>query len=137
MRVRTLAALMVALFLASPLAAQELRGSIEGVVKDTSGAVLPGATVEAKTDTGVVLSSATDAGGTFRFPSVPPGMYEVTATLQGFAPGKVPGVIIGLGQVKKVDFALSLQGVQEAVEVKLVFDLVLVMRGRTGEIFGC
>ena len=92
MRLRTLAALMVALFLASPLAAQELRGSIEGVVKDTSGAVLPGATVEAKTDTGVVLSSATDAGGIFRFPSVPPGMYEVTATLQGFAPGKAPGV---------------------------------------------
>src|SRR4029453_14976673 len=108
----------------APLAAQELRGQIEGVVKDTSGAVLPGATVEAKTDTGVVLSSATDAGGTFRFPSVPPGMYEVTATLQGFAPGKVPGVIIGLGQVKKVDFALALQGVQESVEVTAESPLV-------------
>ena len=52
---RTFAAMMVALFLASPLAAQELRGSIEGVVRDTSGAVLPGATVEAKAETGVVL----------------------------------------------------------------------------------
>ena len=52
MRVRTFAAMMVALLLASPLAAQELRGSIEGVVRDASGAVLPGATVEAKAENG-------------------------------------------------------------------------------------
>ena len=52
---RTFAAMMVALLLASPLAAQELRGSIEGVVKDASGAVLPGVTVEAKAENGAVL----------------------------------------------------------------------------------
>ena len=48
MRARTLAALMAVLLLAWPVAAQEQRGTIEGTVKDTSGAVLPGVTVEAK-----------------------------------------------------------------------------------------
>src|SRR5687768_13566041 len=117
MRVRTFAALMVALLLASPLAAQELRGSIEGVVRDTSGAVLPGVTIEAKSETGAVLTTTTDDTGTYRFPAVAPGTYVVTATLQGFQPGNVSDVRIGLGQTKKVDFPLALQGVAETVQV--------------------
>jgi hypothetical protein len=124
MRVRTFAALMVALLLAAPLAAQELRGSIEGVVRDTSGAVLPGATVEAKTTNGVVLSTTSDATGTFRFPAVAPGTYVVTGTLQGFQTGTVNDVIVGLGQIKRVDFSLSLQGVAETVQVSAESPLV-------------
>ena len=104
---------MVALLFAWPAAAQEQRGSIEGVVKDSSGAVLPGVTVEARTNTGVVLTSTSDSEGTYRFPSVAPGTYEVTATLQGFAPKKQGDVDVGLGQIKKVDLALGLQGVAE------------------------
>jgi carboxypeptidase family protein/TonB-dependent receptor-like protein len=124
MRVRTFAALMAALLLATPLAAQELRGSIEGVVKDTSGAVLPGVTVEAKAANGAVLSTASDATGTFRFPAVAPGTYVVTAALQGFRTGTVNEVIVGLGQIKKVDFALALQGVAETVQVTAESPLV-------------
>ena len=124
MRVRTFAAMMVALLLASPLAAQELRGSIEGVVRDASGAVLPGATVEAKAENGAVLSTTSDAAGNYRFPAVAPGTYVVTATLASFAPGTVNDVRIGLGQVKKVDFALALQGVTESVQVTAESPLV-------------
>ena len=124
MRVRTFAALMVAVLLASPLAAQEIRGSIEGVVKDTSGAVLPGATVEAKSTTGAVLSTTSDTTGTFRFPAVAPGTYSVSATLQGFQARTVEDVIIGLGQIKKVDFSLPVQGVTEAVQVTAESPLV-------------
>jgi len=107
----------MAVLWALPVVAQEQRGSIEGVVKDVSGAILPGATVEAKASNGAVLSTVSDAGGAFRFPSVAPGTYEMTANLQGFAPGKVPDVIVGLGQIKRVDIALALQGVQETVQV--------------------
>ena len=124
MRVRTFAAMMVALLLASPLAAQELRGSIEGVVRDASGAVLPGATVEAKAENGAVLSTTSDAAGNYRFPAVAPGSYVVTANLASFAPGTVNDVRIGLGQVKKVDFALALQGVTESVQVTAESPLV-------------
>ncbi len=84
MRARTFAALMVALLLASPIAAQEQRGSIEGVVKDTSGAVLPGVTVEGK-DRHRRRSCPPRPTRTasFRFPSVAPGMYEVTRHAAG------------------------------------------------------
>src|SRR3954469_21541441 len=124
MRARTFAALMVALFFALPAAAQEQRGSIEGVVRDSSGAVLPGVTVEARTNTGVVLTSTTDSEGTYRFPSVAPGTYDVTATLQGFAPKKQGNIDVGLGQIKKVDLALALQGVAENVQVTAESPLV-------------
>jgi hypothetical protein len=124
MRARTFAALMAVLLLAWPAAAQEQRGTIEGIVKDTSGAVLPGVTVEAKTGSGAVLSTTTDASGVFRFPSVANGVYEVTANLASFTPAKVSDVTVGLGQVKTVNFALSLAGVQETVQVTAESPLV-------------
>ena len=99
-------------------AAQETRGSIEGVVKDASGGVLPGATVEARSPRLVgVQSTTTDANGIYRFPALPPGLYEVTATLQGFAAKKAADVALNLGQTLKVDFALQVAGVSEAVQV--------------------
>jgi hypothetical protein len=115
---------MAALLVAWPLAAQEQRGSIEGVVKDSSGAVLPGVTVEARTGTGVALTTTSDTEGVYRFPSVAPGIYELTATLQGFAPKKQGEVVVNLGQIKKVDLALGLAGVAEAVQVTAESPLV-------------
>ena len=91
MRARTLAAVMAVLLLAWPVAAQEQRGTIEGIVKDTSGAVLPGVTVEAKTATGVVLSATTDASGGFRFPSVPPGAVRGERAPGGLRTAEVHG----------------------------------------------
>ena len=124
MRARTLAALMAVLLFAWPVAAQEQRGSIEGVIKDSSGAVLPGVTVEARTNTGVVLTATTDSEGVYRFPSVAPGVYEISASLAGFAPKKQGEIVVGLGQIKKVDLALGLQGVAESVQVTAESPLV-------------
>jgi len=86
----TVIAAIISLFVvaASP-AAQEQRGSIQGIVKDTSGAVLPGVTVDARSPALVGGATAvTDSGGGYRFPSLTPGIYEVTAKLQGFNPAK-------------------------------------------------
>ena len=116
MRARTLATLMVALLLAWPVAAQETRGAIEGSVKDSSGAVLPGATVEAKSPS-ANYSSVTDPNGMYRFPAVIPGTYEITATLQGFSPAKREDVNVVVGQLLKVDLSMALQGVTETVSV--------------------
>ena len=108
MRLRTFAALLAIALFAAPVRAQEQRGSIEGVVKDSSGTVLPGATVEAKSAGSGVLSTTSDATGNFRFPSVLPGTYEVSATLSGFKTAKVGDVRVTLGSVKLVEFALQL-----------------------------
>jgi hypothetical protein len=53
-----------------------------------------------------------------------PGTYEITASLSGFAPKKQGDVIVSLGQVKKVDLALGLQGVAESVQVTAESPLV-------------
>jgi hypothetical protein len=124
MLVRPFAVLLVVAALAVPAFAQEQRGSIEGVVRDASGAVLPGATVEVKAPTGVVLSSVSDGVGVYRFPSLAPGTYDVSATLSGFVPKTVTEVRVGLGQIKKVDFSLPLSGVTETVQVTAESPLV-------------
>src|SRR4051812_35512342 len=94
--------LLVCLLFAVPAAAQEQRGSIEGIVKDSSGGVLPGATIEARSPGMVGITTVvSDTTGGYRFPSLPPGRYELTATLQGFTPAKASNVQLELGQVLK------------------------------------
>jgi len=120
------AAVLLALVL-TPLAAlaQEQRGSIDGIVRDASGAVLPGVTVEAKnTATGATLPTVSDASGRFRFPSVQTGTYEVTASLAGFKAMKIPDVLVALGQVKTLDFSLAVAGVSETVNVTAVSPVI-------------
>lgn len=121
---RPFAVLALALALASPAFAQEQRGSIEGVVRDASGAVLPGATVDATSNVGPATSTVTDSVGQYRFPALPPGNYKVTANLQGFVSKEVVDVRVGLGQIKKVDFSLPLSGVTETVNVTAETPLV-------------
>src|SRR3954452_24125387 len=60
---------------------------ITGVVKDTSGAVLPGVTVEAASDALIekVKSAITDGNGQYRIVDLRPGTYSVTFTLPGFS----------------------------------------------------
>lgn len=101
-----------------PASAQETRGSIEGTIKDTSGGVLPGVTVEARSPALVGVSTAmSDTTGGYRFPSLPPGVYEVTATLTGFAIRKVEDIHLRLGQILKIDFALEVATLAETVQV--------------------
>jgi hypothetical protein len=118
MRVRTLATLLGLWLMAAPAAAQEQRASIEGTVKDNTGAVLPGVTVDAKNlSQGGVASAVSDAGGFFRFPSLAPGAYEVTAKLSGFTPKTFSRVELTLGQTKVLDMALGVSGLSESVQV--------------------
>src|SRR4029079_777218 len=118
MRKSTLGVLLSLLLAVCPALAQEQRGAIEGVVKDNSGAVVPGATVEAANTTrGGSVTSVTDGNGIYRFPSLAPGNYDVTATLQGFQPAKLGNVEVRLGQVKTVDLTLGVGGLAESLQV--------------------
>src|SRR5258708_19173427 len=117
MRLRTLGVVLCALLFAWPAAAQEHRGTINGVVKDTSGGVLPGVTVEAKGAGSGVLTAVSDATGSFRFPSVLPGTYVVTASLANFKSFTITDVIVTLGSIKTLEFMLPLASVTEQVNV--------------------
>src|SRR3954470_3765046 len=115
---RTGAALFAVLLLALPAVAQEQTGSIVGVVQDSSGAVLPGVTVEARSPSAVGVSTATtDSNGSYRFPALPPGSYEVSAALQSFVPAKVTDAVVTLGKQLSIDLVLKLAGVSESVTV--------------------
>lgn len=92
---------------------------LTGTVTDTSGAAVPGATV---TVTGPAIiggsrSAVTAADGSYRFPTLPPGLYTVTYELQGFTTGKRENVRLLLGQNITVDQVLSVGGLQETVMV--------------------
>src|SRR2546422_9791731 len=129
----TLIAAIISLFIVAPAAAQEQRGSIQGFVKDSSGAVLPGATVDARSPALVGGATAvTDSEGGYRFPSLPPGVYEVTASLQGFNPAKTSGVRVELGQILKIDLTLAVAGVAETVQVRAEAPIIDVKQNAAG-----
>ncbi len=109
--------LIAALLCAGPAMAQEQSGTIEGIVKDASGGVLPGVVVEARSPQVVGASTTvTDGQGIYRFPALPPGRYELTAELQGFTAPKIQAVL-ALGQLLKVELTMSVAGVSESVVV--------------------
>ena len=80
------AALLLAVFLLIPIAVSA-QSTITGVVSDTSGAVLPGVTVEATSDALIekVRTAVTDGSGQYRIVDLRPGTYTVTFTLPGFS----------------------------------------------------
>ena len=125
--------LLATLTLSAAVSAQEQRGSIEGTVRDSSGALLPGVTVEARSPALVgIQSTVTDANGTYRFPALAPGRYELTATLQNFSPAKVADVSLELGKVLKVDLTLAPAGVAETVQVVGETPLIDVKQNAAG-----
>lgn len=98
--------------------AQEQRGAIEGTVLDTQRAVLPGAVVAAvNLAQKASVSTTADATGTFRFPALAPGYYDVTASLPGFDALKFERVEVLLGQVKQLSFVLAIAAIAEEVRV--------------------
>ena len=96
----------------------ETTSAIVGQVRDTTNAVVPGATVAiANLETGLRRSAKTDDAGRFNFPQLKPGTYSVKAEAQGFEPQQNDNVISGLGQKQTVDFTLRVARSNETVEV--------------------
>ena len=136
MRLRFTVALLATLALAMPLAAQEQRGSIQGVIKDSQGGALVGATVTAKMSSaqesrgervsGPGVSVVTDASGEYRFASLLPGRYEITANLSGFAPASTRNVDLRLGAQLTINFTLNPGGMAETVQVVAESPLIAI-----------
>ena len=108
---------------AAPALAQQT-GAISGKVVDASGGVLPGVTVEARSD---VLPTprvtTTGAAGDYRLPALPPGNYTLTFVLSGMQ-NVTRQALVQLGQETPVDASLGLQGLTESVEVTATVSLI-------------
>src|ERR1051325_12154391 len=85
--------------------AQTTTGTIAGVVKDTTGAVLPGVSVEAASPALIekVRVAVTDSEGQYQIVNLRPGTYTVTFTLAGFSPVRREGLELRAGFTASVN----------------------------------
>jgi hypothetical protein len=95
------------------------QASITGVVQDTSGAVLPGVTVEAASPALIekVRSAVTDGSGQYRIVDLRPGVYSVTFTLAGFNTVKREGIELRGSFTASVNADLNVGNVTETITV--------------------
>lgn len=98
--------------------AQVTTGTISGLVRDSSGAVLPQAqVVVVNEETGVARTLNSDSSGRYSAPSLSLGRYRVTASMQGFQSEIRSGMLLTVGRNAVVDFDLQVGSVTETVEV--------------------
>jgi hypothetical protein len=111
---------LAALFVSAPgVFAQGQTGTIAGVVRDTSGAVLPGVTVEASSPALIEKSRSvvTDGQGRYTIVDLRPGTYSVAFTLPGFATVRREGIELTSGFTANVSADLKVGTIEETVTV--------------------
>lgn len=109
----------VTLCTATSLFAQASTGGLRGTVKDESGAVLVGVTVEASSPAriGGAAVEVTDAEGLYRFESLPIGEYVVSFSLQGFKTLKREGIRVEVGRSLELPASLAVGGLDQTITV--------------------
>jgi carboxypeptidase family protein len=115
-RLRVVLLLLMGMAGATPAFAQS---GIAGVVKDSSGAVLPGVTVEASSAALIegTRAAATDSAGQYRIIDLRPGEYTVTFTLTGFRTIKREGITLPTSFTATVNAELSVGSLEESITV--------------------
>jgi hypothetical protein len=104
--------------LAGSAFAQTNTGEIAGVVRDASGGVVPGASIVAKHPaSGTIVERHTDSEGRFYLPALRTGLWDVTASVAGFAPLTHKGLSLDIGRTLTVEFTLTVGGVAEEVVI--------------------
>src|SRR6266516_6177051 len=97
---------------------QNFSAAISGVVRDATGAVLPGVSVTAKhTETGLTRTVITNETGDYRMPALPVGAYEVTAELSGFKQQVRRGINLVVAQEAVVNLTLDVGDIKDNVTV--------------------
>jgi hypothetical protein len=121
------------LLLCAPCVAQTL-GTITGEVRDSTGAVVPGATVTVvNKDTNATRTTTSNAVGLFDFPALPPGPYTVKSELEGFKTTS-RDVELQVQQTARVNFALELGTISEQATVTGVSPLVETANATIGTV---
>src|SRR5688572_4005405 len=95
------------------------QGTLTGTVRDASGAVLPGVTVEASSPVLIekVRTVVTDGTGQYRIVDLNPGTYSLTATLPGFATVKRDGIVVGGAATLTIPIDMRVGALQETITV--------------------
>lgn len=119
------------------LAQSAATGDILGLITDSTGAVLPGVSVVVRNiDTNVSRDIVTDGGGRYRAAALPPGRYEVAATLSGFQATPQTNIEVQVGQTVPVDVKMRPAGVTETVNVNADVTVLDTRRTDVSSVFG-
>jgi hypothetical protein len=130
---RTLFVTLTWLLVCAPSFAQTL-GTITGEVRDSTGGVMPGATVTAVNKaTNATRTTTTNAVGLFDFPALPPGTYSVKSELEGFKTSSFD-VELQVQQTARVNFKLELATLNETTTVTGVSPLVETANATIGTV---
>ncbi|HUK92356.1 MAG TPA: carboxypeptidase regulatory-like domain-containing protein, partial [Blastocatellia bacterium] len=120
---------------AATVALGDITGSVSGVVKDSSGALVTGASVVAtNTQTGIKTQTRTDDKGFYSLPVLPVGNYLVEVQAQGFKAFKQTGVVVDANAALRIDVTLELGQVTEEVTVKSEAAHVETQNTQMGEV---
>ena len=104
---------------AVPLLSQTITASLEGEVKDATGAVVPGVRVQVRnTATGVVTHLETGPDGRFLAPSLQPGPYAVVVEATGFKRIDRTGIVLQVNQTARIELTMEVGAVTEVIEIK-------------------
>ena len=132
---RTLLACLMAALLPVTAFAQFDTSTVLGTIKDSTGAVVPGATVTLKnTATGITATAASDTDGNYQFLNVRVGVYSVRGELQGFSVAEARDVDVTVGARQRVDLTLTVGNVGETVEVVATTKLLETESSDRGQI---
>ncbi|MBI4455710.1 MAG: TonB-dependent receptor [Acidobacteria bacterium] len=117
-RMSSLLCFTVVLSLGWNVYGQSRGGAVSGVVKDASGAILPGVTITVRsTETGLTRSAVTNDEGLYRAPELAVGNYEVQAELSGFQTAVRTGINLTVGRELVIDFTLQVGELSDKVVV--------------------
>jgi hypothetical protein len=124
---------VVAILFALHANGQTVNASLGGTVADSSGALLPGATVTVTgIETGVVTKAVTNEAGTYQFPSLQAGGYKVSAELPGFQEFIYQQVTLNVGAQVRLNFTLAVSGVATTVDVAVEASPLLATTATVG-----
>src|SRR5438034_10242088 len=112
------------------------QSAIAGVVKDTTGAILPGVTVEASSPALIekVRSAVTDDHGQYKIIDLRPGTYSVTFTLPGFNTTKRDGIELPANFTAPVSADMRVGAIEESVTVSAQSPVVDVQQAVTQQV---
>ncbi len=128
-----LGAFVLVMCLANPGFAQETTGTIQGTVKDATGAVVPKANVEISGPSLITSRTMdTDEAGYYRFTLLPTGVYVVTVNSAGFRQSKRTNIKLEAGRALPIDFGLEVGAVAATVEVQATPEIVDTTSSKAG-----
>jgi hypothetical protein len=110
---------VLSLLLVSNAAPQTTAASLTGTITDSTGSVLPGATITVVNTATAAIAwhGVSDEHGAYLAPSLPVGTYDVNVALQGFKTISTQGVRLEIGQRARLDIVLPIGGLDETVTV--------------------